>query len=156
MGGRSKIREHGNVVRLLVGSVPAERVCSARGYSYYRTRAEDVNNPDLSSRVPALGVGLLGAQYFFTFLSRFCSPNHRPLLSGPQAHGRPQEKKSARCCRFESRNDSEFFARNCAFYKPNIALHWSITYHVTNTSLPVRDFSSCRTCIFNIDYFTHL
>ena len=67
--------------------------------------AGDVDNLDSFSRIPALGVGLLGAQYFFTFLSRLCSPYHRPLLSGPQAHVRPQEKKSARCCRFESRND---------------------------------------------------
>ena len=84
--------------------------------------AGDVNNPDSSSRVPALGVGLLGAQYFFTFFIRFLSPYHRPLLSGSQAHVRPQEKKSARCCRFESRNDSEFIARNSAFYRPKIAL----------------------------------
>ena len=115
--------------------------------------AGDVNNPDLSSRVPTLGVGLLGAQYFFTFPSRFRSPYHRPLFSGPQAHVRAQEKKSARCCRFESRN---IIPRTSAFYRPKIALHWSITYHMTNTSLPVRDFSSHRTCIFNIDYFTHL
>ena len=51
---------------------------------------------------------------------------------------------------------TEFIVRNSAFYRPRIALHWSITYHVTNTSLPVRDFSSRRTCIFNIDYFTRL
>ena len=118
--------------------------------------AGDVNNPDLSSSVPALSGGLQGAQYFFTFLSRFRSPYYRPILSGPQVHVRPQEKKSAMCCRFESRNDSEFIARNSAFYMPKIALHRSITDHVTNTSLPVQDFSSLRTCIFNIDYFTHL
>ena len=118
--------------------------------------AGDVNNPDLSSCVPALGARLLGAQYFFTFLSHFCFPYYRPVLSGPQAHVRPQEKKSARCCQFESHNDSEFIARNSAFYMPKIALHWSITDHVTNMSLPVQDFSSRRTCIFNIDGFTHL
>ena len=119
-------------------------------------RAGDVDNPDSSSRVPALGVGLLGAQYFLTFLSFFRSPYHRPLLSSPQAYTRPQEKKSARCCWFESRNDSEFIARNSAFCRPKIALHWSITYHVTNTSLQVLDFLSRHTCIFNINYFTHL
>ena len=70
--------------------------------------AGDVDSPDSSFCVPALGAGLLGAQYFFTFLSCFRSSYHRPLLSGPQAHVHPQEKKSAGCCRFESRNDSEF------------------------------------------------
>ena len=118
--------------------------------------AGGVDNPDSSSRVPAPGVGLLGEQYFFTFLSRYHSPYHHPLMSGPQAHVRPQVKNSARCSRFESRNDSEFIARNSTFYRPKITLHWSITYHVTNTSLPVRDFSSRRTCIFNTDFFTHL
>ena len=31
----------------------------------------------------------------------------------------PQMKKSARCCRFKSHNDSEFINRNSAFYRPN-------------------------------------
>ena len=30
----------------------------------------------------------------------------------------PQEKKSARCCRFESLSDSGFIAQNMAFYRP--------------------------------------
>ena len=30
----------------------------------------------------------------------------------------PQEKKSARCCRFESLSDSGFIAPNMAFYRP--------------------------------------
>ena len=38
--------------------------------------------------------------------SHFRSPYHCPLVSGPQAHFCPKEKKSARCCRFESCNDS--------------------------------------------------
>ena len=79
--------------------------------------AGDVKNPDSSSRVFPLGVGLLGAQYFFYFLNRFRS-NHWPPLASPESHVRPQEKKSARCCRFESRNDSEFIAQNSAFYRP--------------------------------------
>ena len=33
----------------------------------------------------------------------------------------PQEKKSARCCRFESLSDSGFIAQNMAFYRPNKA-----------------------------------
>ena len=63
--------------------------------------AGDVENPDLSSCLFPLGFWLLGAQYFFYFLNRFRSPYHRPLLAGPESHVRPQEKKSARCCRFE-------------------------------------------------------
>ena len=35
---------------------------------------------------------------------------------------RKKEKKSARCCQLESRNDLEFIARNSAFYRPKIAL----------------------------------
>ena len=34
---------------------------------------------------------------------------------------RPQEKKSARCCRFESLSDSGFIAPNLAFYRPHKA-----------------------------------
>ena len=54
-------------------------------------------------------------------VTRFRSPYHRHLSSGPQAHVRPQEK-SARCCQFEIRNNSEFIARNSAFYRPKLAL----------------------------------
>ena len=44
---------------------------------------------------------------------------HRPLSAGPKSHVCPQEEKSARCCRFESHNDSEIIARNSAFYRAN-------------------------------------
>ena len=36
----------------------------------------------------------------------------------PNPMFRPQEKKSARCCRFESLSDSGFIAPNLAFYRP--------------------------------------
>ena len=66
--------------------------------------------------------GYWGLNTFLLSLTRFHSPYHRPLASGPQAHVRPQEKKSARCCRFESRNNSEFITRNSAFYRPKLSL----------------------------------
>ena len=47
-----------------------------------------------------------------------------PFLVGPFVLSRmfpmfrPQEKKSARCCHFESLSDSGFIAPNLAFYRP--------------------------------------
>ena len=46
-----------------------------------------------------------------------------PFLVGPFVSSRIpcfrlQEKKSARCCRFESLSDSGFIAPNLAFYRP--------------------------------------
>ena len=60
-----------------------------------------------------------------------------PFLVGPFVSSRipcfvPQEKKSARCCRFESLSDSGFIAPNMAFYRLKQTLDWLI-----NTS---RDF----------------
>ena len=64
-------------------------------------------------RVYSLSVGLPGgSNTSLLSFTHFCSPYHRPLASGPQARVCPQEKKSVRCCRFESHNDSEFIARN--------------------------------------------
>ena len=107
LGKGSKAREHGNVVRLMVGSMAAERACNARGSSYLRTRGRGCHSSGfvLSCLCP-------GCRASFT---RFRSPYHRPLSSGPQANVHPQEKKSARCCRFESCNDSEFISLNSAF-----------------------------------------
>ena len=122
LGKGSKIREHGNVVRLMVGSTVAERFAMLADPRTVLHGAGDVVNPNSSSRVSALDVGFLGAQYFFTFVYSFLFPLLRSLASGPQAHVRPQEKKSARCCLFKSHSDSEFIARNSAFYKPKLAL----------------------------------
>ena len=112
----------------------------------------DVNVPGSSFRALALGVELLGALHFLYFLSCFRSPYPLPLLASPKSHVRPEEKKSARCCWFESRNDSEFIARNSAFYRPNLLSYWSITFYVDDTSLPVRNVSSPHTCIFDINF----
>ena len=89
----------------------------------------------LSVRLPGGGGGANTSLLSFT---PFCSPYHRPLVSGLQAHVCPQDKKSARCCRFESHNDSEFIARNSAFYRPKLALIGEL--HIT---WPIRHFR-CR------------
>ena len=66
-----------------------------------------------------------------------------PLLAGPKSHYYPQEKKSARCCRFESHNDSEFIAWNPAFYRPKSLsigqLHttWLIRHFLCEISRPL-------------------
>ena len=124
LGKGSAVQGHGNVVRLLVGSVTAEWACNAHGPSHLRTRGRGgVVHPGSIPHVYALIIGLPGGpNTSLISFTRFCSPYHRPLASGPQAHVRPQEKKSARCCRFESHNDSEFIARNSTFYRPKPAL----------------------------------
>ena len=77
--------------------------------------------------------GYLGLNTSSLSFTRFRSPYHRPLVSGPKAHVRPQEKKSARCCLFESHNDSEFIARNSALYRPKLALNYiSCDQYVTS------------------------
>ena len=140
-----KVREHSNVVPPMVGSVAVERACNARGSSYLRTWGRGCRSPGFvllclcPSRQATWGPILL---YFLLLVSV-------PLIIGPQAHVRPQEKKSARCCRF-------VYCSKLRLLKAQTRSHWTITYHVPNTSLPVRDFSSRRTYIFNIDYFTHL
>ena len=44
-----------------------------------------------------------------------------PFVSSQVPSFVPQEKKSARCCRFESLSDSGFIAQNLAFYRPQKA-----------------------------------
>ena len=111
LGKKSEVRGHGNVVRLLVGSMMAERTFNARRPSYLRTRARGCP-PGFDPLCLCPCVGLPGGpNTSLLSFTRFCFHHHRPLLSGPQALVRPQEKKLARCCRFESHNDSEFIAR---------------------------------------------
>ena len=71
LGKGSKIREHGNVVRLVVGSVATERAPNARGFSY---GAWGVVNPESSSHVSALGIGLVGGPILLYFLSLVSVP----------------------------------------------------------------------------------
>ena len=109
--------EHGNVVHLMVGSAAAERVCSARGFSYMGLGV-------LLTRIRPLvslpwASGYWGPNTSLLSFTGFRPLYHRPLSSGPQADVRPQEKKSARCCRFESRNDSKFIVETPSFIGPN-------------------------------------
>ena len=94
VGERSKVREHDNVVCLLL---VARRKSGFAVLTDPRTvvrGAGDVVNPDSSSHVSALGVSLLGPNTSLLSFTRLHSPYHRPLVSVPQAHVHPQEKKS--------------------------------------------------------------
>ena len=56
--------------------------------------------------------------YVLSFYNRPNSLISRPFVSSQIPCFVPQEKKSARCCRFESLSDSGFIAQNMAFYRP--------------------------------------
>ena len=56
--------------------------------------------------------------YVLSFYNRPNSLLSRPFCLFPNPMFRPQEKKSARCCRFESLSDSGSIAPNLAFYRP--------------------------------------
>ena len=58
------------------------------------------------------------------FLIPSLVPNSLVLvpLYRPKFHVSSQEKKSVRCCRFESLRDSGFIAQFLAFYRPNKTL----------------------------------
>ena len=71
--------------------------------------------------VPGGGVCETGAlcwHYVLSFYNRLDSLISRPFVSSQVPCFVPQEKKSARCCRFESLSDSGFIAPNMAFYRP--------------------------------------
>ena len=70
---------------------------------------------------PFLGSPSTGALHLLYFLSFYNRPDSlvlMPLVSSQVPSFVPQEMKSARCCRFESLNDSGFIAQNMAFYRP--------------------------------------
>ena len=70
---------------------------------------------------PFLGSPSTGALRLLYFLSFYNLPDSlvlMPLVSSQVPSFIPQEKKSARCCRFESLSDSGFIAQNMAFYMP--------------------------------------
>ena len=67
------------------------------------------------------GVCETGALCWLYVLSFYNCPNSlisRPFVSSQIPCFVPQEKKSARRCRFESLSDSGFIAPNMAFYRP--------------------------------------
>ena len=70
---------------------------------------------------PFLGspsTGALRLLYFLSFYNRPDSLVSMPLVLSQVPSFVPQEKKSARCCRFESLSDYGFIAQNMAFYRP--------------------------------------
>ena len=62
--------------------------------------------------------GPYAGSYVLSFYNRPNSLLSRPVCLVPNPMFRPQEKKSARCCHFESLSDSGFIAPNLAFYRP--------------------------------------
>ena len=62
--------------------------------------------------------GPYAGSYVLSFYNRPNSLLSRPVCLVPNPMFRPQEKKSARCCRCESLSDSGFIAPNLAFYRP--------------------------------------
>ena len=88
------------------GSVAAER-------SYFTSGALTPVFP-----VPGGGGGALCWLYVLPFNNRPDSLISRPFVSSQVPCFDPQEKKSAKCCRFESLSDSGFIAPNMAFYRP--------------------------------------
>ena len=95
---------------ILGGSVAAERSYSALG--------------TLTPGFPVPGgggvceTGALCWLYVLSFHNRPNSLISRPFVLSQIPCFVPQEKKSARCCRFESLSDSGFIAPNMAFYRP--------------------------------------
>ena len=90
------------------GSGPMERSHHAHNFIVLSYTGPGTSIPPGSAfRVLALDVEILGPNTSFAFLVPFVPCSH-PLLIGPKSHFHPQVKKSARCCRFESRNNSEF------------------------------------------------
>ena len=61
--------------------------------------------------------GPYAGSHVLSFHSRPNSLLSRPVYLVPNPTFRPQEKKSARCCRFESLSNSGFIAPNLAFYR---------------------------------------
>ena len=65
-----------------------------------------------------LNAGALCLLYVLSFYNRPDFLISTPLVSSQVPSFVPQEKKSARCCRFESLSDSGFIAPKMAFYRP--------------------------------------
>ena len=68
----------------------------------------------LGGKCSLLALGPMLVPMSFPFYNRPNSLLSRPVCIVPNPMFRPQEKKSARCCRFESLSDSGFIA----FYRP--------------------------------------
>ena len=66
----------------------------------------------------AYALGPYACSISFLFYNRPSSLISMPPVSSQVPSFVPQEKKSARCCRFQSLSDSGFIAQNMAFYRP--------------------------------------
>ena len=94
---------------ILIGSMAAKQSYRALG--------------TLTPEFPVLGGGFTRPGPYAGSMSFLFIIIQIPFLVGPFVSARipcfvPQEKKSARCCRFESLSDSGFIAPNLAFYRP--------------------------------------
>ena len=134
-----KVREHGNVVRPMVGSVAAERACNARGSSYLRTWGRGCRSPGFVLLCLCPGCQATGGPILLYFLLLVSVP----LIIGPY-HLVPRPM-------FVPKRRSQqgvvvsFIARNSAFYRPKLALIGQL--HIM---CPIRHFRC------GINYFTHL
>ena len=84
---------------------------------------------------PVLDIEPLGPNTSFIFFICPNSPVMVPFYLVPSPIFRPQEKKSARCCQFESPSDSGFVAQNSACYRPNKTFDWSIVHHAISGNI---------------------
>ena len=94
---------------ILSGSVAAERSYRALG-----TLTPGFPVPGGGSARPGPYAGSMS----FLFIIGPIPLISRPFVSSQIPCFVPQEKKSARCCRFESLSDSGFISPNMAFYRP--------------------------------------
>ena len=152
LGKGSKVREHGNVVRLMVGSLAVEQACNARGSSYLCTRRRVCRSPGFVLSCLCPGCQVTGGPILLYFLLLVSVP----LIIGPyRLVPRPMfvPKRRSQQGIVESRTITTLILllETSPFIGPN-TLSLDNYISLTNTSLPVRDFSSRRTCIFNIDY----
>ena len=90
---------------------------------------------NLAPVFPFLGLPSTGGlRLLFFLLSFYNRPDSlvlMPLVSSQVPSFAPQEKKSARCCRFESLSNSGFIAQNMAFYRcysDNCSINRNVLY----------------------------
>ena len=94
-------------------AIPGGNVAAERSY-----RALGTLTPVFPVPGGVCETGALCWLYLLSFYNRPNSLISRPFVSSQIPCFVSQEKKSARCCRFESLSDSGFIAPNMAFYRP--------------------------------------
>ena len=102
-------------------------------WSWGSTRVRKAPYRRLALVFPCLGLPSTGALCLLYFLSFYNHPGSlisMPLVSSQVPSFVPQEKKLARCCRFESLSNSGFIVQNMAFIGPTRleqTFHWLIS-----------------------------